>query len=144
MSPASIIKHSEITDFVLEHYPASQMWEPGSLANWIKWAAWKEFLFLVWDEERPAGKRLAGMAIAKPMALGTEYEMRPNDKYDEEGQAIYVDLAIATKKEAIKAICIGLYERFGDRPVLAFFRYDKSNDNLKVYDFQEFRKKLLG
>jgi hypothetical protein len=130
---------ADIENLVLEHYPASQMWEPGSLTNWLKWAAWKEFLFLVWD-----GDRLVGLAIAKPMSRETEYEMRPNDKYDETGSTIYVDLAIATEPKAIQAICLGLYERFGERPAIAFFRYDKSNDNLKSYDFQKFRKKLLG
>src|SRR5947208_15365414 len=113
------------------------MWEPETLDHWLRWAASLAFLFRVID-----GDKLVGLAIARPVSRPEEIT-RPDDKYEIGGDTIYVDLAISTSKPVLRALCSGLWQRFGDKPKLAFHRFGRSLC-VKEYDFMKFRKSLIG
>lgn len=124
----------ELTAFTLEHYPISQLWKSGTVRNWLAWASSKNFLIVARDEDK-----VVGLAIARPLSHVDEHT-KSSDECDEDGDNIFIDLAIADSKPVQQAIGFGIVSRFGaNRKTVAFFR----NGNLKRHAYQGARKALF-
>lgn len=106
--------NNEITDFILAHYPPYRGWDREILLQWVDWHNGHGFIQCVLNDD----ETLAGIAVCRPV-------MKPEQGgepylFDQEGDCIFVDLAIATKKWAIQGLVFAAIKRFGMRNWIAW------------------------
>ena len=84
-------------------------------ADWLNWSAALGFLVTVYDNEKD--KNILGLAIARPI---TDTSKIPDSyAYDHNGRYVHIDLAIAPTKQILRAVGIGIIQKFGQRELLS-------------------------
>jgi hypothetical protein len=130
----------KLAAFVRRNYKPAQKWSDDSLKDWLQWASDNRFLGLVFDEGD-----LVGLSIFRPINEAiSKHLLGPSDEHDEDGDTIYVDLAISTKgKQVIQAILFCILARLGNRAKIAFNQHKRS-DRLRVHDLRKFKDFLFN
>jgi hypothetical protein len=126
----------QLGEFILAHYPPYRKWEPEIFDRWLIWNLSQGFVQCVLDE----GDELVGIVVCRPIMkkdwMGDEFF-----NFDHEGDAIYVDAAIALKPFAIQGLVFAALKRFGQRDWVAWKRYPYCVVNF--HDARKFRRLML-
>lgn len=132
----------DVVPFVHSHYPESTVWKEGVLENWLTIAAMNGYLMLALnDEEEPVGLIIARTVDKIPAKMD-------RNPFDEDGQIIYVDFAIAPNKQVLSALAWAVLQRYGLRKILAYRKNAHQPetsplDDIRVHDTGKVAKALL-
>jgi len=105
------------------------------LRNWLRWHACEGSLAIIRDDDGT----LCGVGMARPVMDSEDAE----DCYafDPEGKVLFVDLAVATNRQAFTMLFLVMLHRFGQRPMIAFRRYPDTD--IRTYSLERFRRNFL-
>lgn len=131
-----------VAPFVRENYVESTVWPEGRLDNWLKWAATHGYLMLTLNNE----EKVTGVLIARTVKeIPARKDLAP---FDEDGNIIYIDFAIAPTLEIQKALVFAALQRYGLRPLIAFRKnahsLDSDPEKLKLHDSRKVIKAFLN
>lgn len=126
---------SKVERLFKEHLPAYRDWH---LTDWLEWADHGGLIVRVFPNERE--EELLAAAVVRPISFLRLAE--PYDSYavDQRGDVLYIDAAVATSKNALRCLALGVIQRFGPRRRVAFRR---QGEELKIHSYQNARKALL-
>lgn len=127
----------QLEGFLIDNYEPCQMWDAGTIPDWLLWAAGEGYLFIVTDKDQ----KPIGMTIARPVE-DPEGVTGPSADHDPAAGNIYIDLTITRCKYAMKALMLKILGRFGDRDKICFHRAGKEHP-VKYYDYWKFSSKIL-
>lgn len=103
-----------IESFLRENHPGFTMLDENDLRYWIAWNNEQGFLIALFDDEND----ISGLVVARPVMKIEDAEIAYN--FDPEGSIIFVDCIIPKSTDGLKALTVGLAQRFGRRELVAW------------------------
>ena len=121
--------------FVWRHYPPAKDWGRELVRKWLAWACSEGFVGVILYRR----ERIIGCGIARPVMLA---ELAGYDRgyFDNEGDCMFVDLAVAPTTAVFKQLSILMRKRFGIRDRIAFKRGDAL---VRVYPYRTLMRRHL-
>ena len=122
-----------IIKFILAHYPPALEWDQIAFYKWIQWSLGESFLVTVLDNN----DEMVGLGVAHPIMHD-----QGEDSLDQEGDTVFVDLAIALNYEAFQMLGFAFIDRFGAREYVAW-REAGHGFKQRTHSFARFRRNLF-
>ena len=122
----------KIIEFLQKNYPVCRLWT--TLPEYLDWFFKHECYGLVGNEHG----EVTGFALARPVEKPEDG--RTHYHFDPLGSCLYVDLCIATTKEAEKKLFEVIYMKAGKPTLIAFKKSGKD----RAHYFDKFMKRYLN
>lgn len=123
----------DLLDFIREHHTGTLAWPAGRLEEYVRWHLGIGGVGVIRNNGAISGVALA--RLVRDPATAKDWQ------YDEDGQTVYVDMAVSTNPAALARMWILILKRFGVRKWAAF-RRKKYRGRLKIYQYGTFLRNL--
>jgi hypothetical protein len=125
------------TAFVLRYYPPARGWGGRAVLPWLRWFADDRRAAHVTDSQG----RLVAFGVAR--CLDNEADAADPYAHSEAGRIVFVDLAVARSRHALRALWSALRARFGPRARVAWQRV-RLGEALRGYNFNQTERHIYG